>query len=101
MLETKENYKKDQSEKILRLNKNNLFSKILCLEKGLKSVKKNAKFKKRIERHQRQCNDNKPKFGNMEFNVRRKDLCNLSYNENDINDIKKKIKQAKEDWRIT
>ena len=37
----------------------------------------------------------------MEFNVRRKDLYNLSYNENDINDIKKKIKEVKEDWRIT
>ena len=57
-------------------------------EKNLKDIKGNV-------------NDNKFKSGNMEFKVRRKDLYNLSYNENDINDIKKKIKEVNKDWRIT
>ena len=33
----------------------------------------------------------------MEFNVRRNDSNNLYYNENDINNLKKKIKIVKED----
>ena len=33
----------------------------------------------------------------MEFNLRRNDSNNLCYNENDINDLKKKIKIVKED----
>ena len=35
----------------------------------------------------------------MEFNVRRNDSNNLCYNENDINDLKKKIKIVKEDMK--
>ena len=44
-MQIKENYKKlIESEKILRFDdKDNLLSKILCLEKELKSIKENIK----------------------------------------------------------
>ena len=88
-----------ESEKILRFgNKDNLLSKILCLEKELKSIKENINDqKKNLKDIKCSVNDNKLKLVNMEFNVRRNDSNNLCYNENDINDWKKKIKIVKED----
>ena len=85
----------------MRYDKNNLFSEILCLEKELKSMKKNAKEQeKNLKDIKCSVNDNKLKFVNMEFNLRRNDSNNLCYNENDINDLKKKIKIVKKMWRI-
>ena len=86
-------------EKILRLgDKDNLLSKILRLEKELKSINENINaHEKNLKDIKCSVNDNKLKLVNMEFNVRRNDSNNLCYNENDINDWKKKIKIVKED----